>query len=218
MTQQTINLYDGLEALYYFDEDYFDGTANEIKDKSGYGRHAQASGGPTVGVEGPDSFEAASFDGSDDYYSVPDMNTFAPTDKYTVTIAFNGQSGPLFHSRSERDVTFGLGNKANIEWFDGNNTTTISTDTTIDNGLWQVVTFVVDGPSGIAKIFVDGELDVNESVTYNPVSISGSNTIGKKLSDHYSGQMSFLAVHGRVLSDAEVQQLTRLTAPRRAQL
>lgn len=58
--------------MYYLSTTYFDSGKSELSDHSGYDRHAVASGGPSVGVEGPHEFQAVSLDSSDDHFDTGD--------------------------------------------------------------------------------------------------------------------------------------------------
>lgn len=64
MTQQSIQLYDSLELLYYFDPRYYDSGSNKLIDHSGHERHGEVvSGTVTFGDDyGRESFGGASFD------------------------------------------------------------------------------------------------------------------------------------------------------------
>jgi len=224
MTQQTINLYDGLEALYYFDEDYFDGTANEIKDKSGYGRHAQANGGPTVGVEGPDSFKAARFDGSDDYFNTG--HTFDQTgSSVTVHAVFNS------NDRSKKqDIWDQSGSDSGISLryrgIDNNFISVVKNSS--DNSLirqfqgpeneWASATLRYDGSTH--SLFVNGNLMGTETISVgqsNDAAHIGSASFAPPR-DTFDGEIAFVGRWSRALSDAEREYLNRLTAPRRGQL
>ncbi|WP_042662554.1 LamG-like jellyroll fold domain-containing protein [Haloferax sp. ATB1] len=61
-----LNLQDGLEAWYTFDDVDYDGGRNVVRDRSGNGRHLALNGGVSMGKPSPVG-EAASFDGTDDY-------------------------------------------------------------------------------------------------------------------------------------------------------
>jgi len=230
MTQQTINLYDGLEALYYFDEDYFDGTANEIKDKSGHGRHAKANGGPTVGVEGPDSFEGARLDGTDDYFKptgFPDgvlkSNEFAvfalatreqQGDSERLLSQLRGEGFRLIYRENLRDFRFAF--------YDGNGDyDSIQVD---ESESFGTHTFIAEhSANDVFRLTIDGETrGVKSGVGYTPPDGSpeslhiGANYDGSK--QFITGDIHALGLWSRALSDAEREYLNRLTAPRRSQL
>jgi hypothetical protein len=218
MTQRTINLYDGLEALYYFDSDYFDGPTGEIKDKSGHGRHATANGGPTVGVNGPNDFEAANFsgDGSGDSF----VGEPVPSDSYTLFILFRQESvndddrrnyignkvsngGATLYYRGASNKLEGLHTES-----DGSNQRVAGFP--IDANEWYYAYLVYDGTK--SKLIVNGIVQDIRQVTY---SSSQSNLIiGKEM----GGDIAIAGKWSRALSKSERDELDDLTAPRRAQL
>ncbi len=220
MTQQTINLYDGLEALYYMDPTYFDGTANEIKDKSGHGRHAQASGGPTIGVNGPDSFEATSFDGSDDKFDVGEpldssealciFCVAKPNSVNGVTRIADTDDGAGFALRFDNgEIDFFVrdasGGGPNVEFND------------VNTGTFYSIVAVWTGQK--IQLIINGDLKGETSVSTRSTATSNL-TIGAATdnSEFVNGDIATYAQWHRSLSDAELEYLNRLTAPRRAQL
>jgi len=223
MTQRTINLYDGLEALYYFDPTYYDGTAGEIKDKSGNGRHAVASGGPTVGVEGPDDFEATSFDGTDDSFNfdatkpveqtlfavfkATDANANTSKDRGWVIGGQTSSSGSALGFNTTEELTF---QTSSI------NDTNIKAAIPAQQDRWYAVVGRFDG-TNLSIVNQNGEVGTNtQSADYQK--FSGDRLyIGKRNSSFgwFGGQIAAAGKWSRALSDAEAQHLTNLTAPRR---
>ena len=220
MTQQTINLYDGLEALYYMDSTYYDDTADEIKDKSGHGRHAQASGGPTIGVEGPDSFEATSFDGSDDQFDAgAPIGTTGDETLFALAKADGLDGAPAITGNTD-------GNNGTALFFDVSEdlryTVAASNSTTakfggIQEDTWYALTGVVD--SGNTRLYVNGSLEATGSYSGK---LAGDDNflIGNypRFDSRFNGDIAVVGRWFRALSDAEIEYLNRLTAPRRAQL
>jgi hypothetical protein len=230
MTQQTINLYDGLEALYYMDPTYFDGTAGEIKDKSGHGRHAQASGGPTIGVSGPDSFEGARLDGTDDYFKPTGFpDGVLKSNEFTVfalaTRAEQGKDEYLVNQMGGNGFRLRYREPFDEFWFafyDGSGSAdnvrvpiseTFGTHTFIaEHSASDVFRLTIDDEtrgtlSGVGYTPPDGS---NESLHIG-ATYDGSNQFMK-------GDIHAVGLWSRALSDAEREYLNRLTAPRRSQL
>jgi hypothetical protein len=228
MTQRTINLYDGLEALYYFDSDYFDGTTGELKDKSGHGRHATANGGPTVGVNGPNDFKAASFDGTDDFFG-SSFGFGTHHQEFTVAVLVQyrelSNSAGIFNidddgtwlnyreafddwewSVRDEDGTFKAGN-ANINVAPYENT-------------WEVLTGgfdPIDSSSG--EFFLKSHTTQNQNrEELNRTLQQYSNSVQINQDRDYDGSIAFAALWTRVLTDAEREYIGNLTAPLRAQL
>ena len=221
MTQRTINLYDGLEVLYYFDTDYWDGGANEISDQSGHGRHATASGGPTIGVEGPNDFSAASLDGGDDLF---DVGVALPADKQTVAVLAkhddtSSDADPLMDG-TDGNAGYRLYSYSNyIYWrvVDGDGTESyVNVVGAVTSDEWQLFIGLYDGES--SKVIVDGEL--LDSISLSTHTQSNVNTrIGNNNSNNwFNGDIAAAGRWSRALSWTEIQYLNNLTAPRRALL
>lgn len=215
MTQRTINLYDGLEALYFMESDYFDSGTNEMKDHSGHGRHAVASGGPSVGAGQYRDFGATSFDGSDDYFTTPfrdDDSSFTisvlvkatqNTERRYIVSAQDGfDNGYYISTGPSGDVRFGILSASKQE----ENTVYTIYDR------WSLLTMRYDGSTWTC--FGDNELLINRTADF--VAPNTDLTIGRLAYsnlDHWLGEMSFVGVWDRDLSDAEIAQLNRMTAP-----
>lgn len=217
MTERAINLYDGLEALYYFDSSYFDGTANEVKDKSGYNKHAQARGAPTIGVSGPQSFEAASFDGSDDGF---ETDFFKPESEFTITIRYKISQHKDFNRLWDNggSVNFYLTNEGGLRIFiwDDADTRYQMSGGIIDTGKWYNSTLLWDGAD--VHLYVNNEListidgfgdTVQET---NQVVFLGMNS---NISNYLNGSMVYSGWWSRALNYSELTFLNNMTSPRR---
>jgi hypothetical protein len=236
MTEPTIQLQKGLEAWYEFDTRSFDSQRNSIADKSGYGRHAGASGGPTVGVNGPDGFEATSFDGSDDQFKVSSA-TFPTEDVVTVTALFKSDGN--WSSPSNRGAV-NLGNPKNLSGNSGSTGATLAVNyegTVIfvgeddfkitaphdmNNFIW--VSGIADSTTDELFIWVDGKLiTYDDSQTFSSMRL-GNRSFGigdiPSFSDNrtLSGEIALAIVNSRRLSTAEIKHVHSLTGPRRANL
>jgi hypothetical protein len=219
-----INLNKGLEALYYFDEQNFDSQRNLLRDHSGYARHAKASGGPAVGVEGPDDFGATSFDGSDDYFqSDLDDNDTGLTAFLVADI-----------SNQERAIAFGSGNFAGSGQPDSRGWTIRPANNTVEfrlvdsNGNYNQGS--IETSPGYNSYFIRWD---GEKATYRRnKDIAGIRTVESRnlsleplsvgyygpLADYVNMDVAVAGLWYRGLNDAEIAHLNRLTAPRRAQL
>jgi len=225
MPNQTIDLSRDCEAWYDFDTDYFDAQRGQIQDRSGYGRHAQANGGPTVGVEGPDSFEAARFDGSDDYFNTG--HTFDQTgSSVTVHAVFNS------NDRSKAQAIWdqsGSDSGILLRYRGINNNFISVVKNSSDNSLirqsqgpeneWASATLRYDGSTH--SLFVNGNLIGTDTISVdqksNDTAHIGSASFAPPR-DTFDGEIAFVGRWSRALSDAEREYLNRLTAPRRGQL
>jgi hypothetical protein len=224
MPNPTIDLQRDCELFVDFDSDYFDSQRNKILDRSGNGRHPEASGGPTLGGNGPDNFEAASFDGSDDFF---DSNTTANANEQTVMAlvsldAKNAQRSPII-AGDEGTFSTGFGlrqdDSDNISYFifdGGGSFIEIATpDYNVNEFVFAVGVF--DGSE--IRLIIDGDVKDSEPVTsYRQASRSTKIGTNGTTSSFLSGDIAFTARWSRVLNDAEIEYLNRLTEPRRAQL
>jgi len=227
---RAINLYDGLEALYYFDSDYFDNGSNEISDQSGHGRHAEASGGPTVGVEGPRSFKATAFDGTDDLFSAE--STFPQDHHSEFTIAVIVRTNKDIDINSPI-VSFGNGDRTwfeyrqafnNWDWayndVNGNYNSGPGNINVASDGTWEFLVGgfePVDETSGYFRTRSLTTGGFSRDLMNDELQEAGGSIHINKNST-YSTAISFVAAWSRKLNRAEENTLGRLSAPRRSQL
>jgi len=214
MVTPTIDLRRGLEALYYFDERYFDNGANELKDRSGKRNHATASGGPTIGVDALRSFDAASFDGTDDEFDIGDpLSSDAETRAALVNTNIADQDDD-YHFFD--DGTRYLRHNRNSSWEykaenEDGTTQQIQKDYGADR--WALVVGTYDTLE--ISLIVNGEViarqDANWKLPSSNVRI-GNGYFGK----NFDGEIAFAAKWSRELRQAEIEYLNRLTGPRRA--
>lgn len=218
----TINLRKDLEALYYFGTEQFDPQRNVLRDQSGYGRHTTASGGPSVGVNGPNDFEATSFDGTDDKFTLDNTLDYSgprttailyksrttDTSNYSdvVGVSGGGGGGNGYRFRRGRDLKFKyVFQTANVG-------TKVSATIDAPVNEWTLVVGMWDGD----KIVLQNEDDMSST------SVSG-HTTGSENEFYIANtreqmDIALVARWFRTLSDTEIQHLNRLTAPRRATL
>jgi len=212
----TISLYDGLEALYYFGTDYFDGTA--ISDRSGYGRHATASGGITFSDTGYRGFGSATEDGTDDQLDISDP---LAADAQTVVVLFkptnlNGSEQVLIDTD---DGTNGyallINSNDNLEWGvrDGSGTLqTVTASLSQDEYVFGVGLF----SGATLRLATDTSLAGTQSVSgHNQADDNARIAADISGASHFAGEIGLLARWSRELTDAEWEETTRLTAPLR---
>lgn len=210
MTQRTVNLYDGLEGLYYFESRYYDGT--EIKDKSGYENHGEAAFTPTIGVNGRKNFDAASFN-ADSQFSIgiiiPDSSSWSVFGLIKTTnidgLVGDGRNGGSFGDRggsfSFRDnnnVEHGLGGYEKDEWC-------------------TVLVEKEDSTVSFEQKNLNGELIEAGSFTDTGNDLRlGARKIGNPcIQNGYIGKIAFLGIWHKILSDNVIEHLNDMTAPRR---
>lgn len=206
-----INLRKDLEAMYYFGSEQFDSQRNILRDQSGYGRHAEANGGPTVGVEGPNDFEATSFDGSDDRFIFPTLS-FDDGDDWTIAFfarGYNNVSNPVISDDGFANmISVTTHDEIDIEFDDNNGRTHSLADVT------DLISVRVSGDSYnvLNPVSVYQESGVNTKIKFTQIGESHNKN------RNFNGNIIFVGVWSRALSDAEIQYLNNLTAPVRSQL
>ena len=216
-----LNLYDGLEALYYLDSEHFDAGANEMSDRSGYGRHAEASGGPTVGVDGPDGFEATSFDGSDDELNI---NGPALTGDFTVaTLVQYGDGIRRIHTALSTSELITLnprrGDELRFEHFDSNGDFREIERSGATTGEYYLQLGMYDAAqTKVTNRVVGLGSDSHTNGFRDQPEIAALGYEPRQNKAYYDANIVFSGFWGRLLSEAEIQYLDALTAPRRAQL
>jgi len=182
MTQQTINLYDGLEALYYFDEDYFDGTANDRPDSS-------------ASAWGASGTNRALINDSDIKIEHKNEDTLG-REYMGSNVIVNFDNGTA--------ITLGDVNDSEFDAKDQE---------------WSLETLKYDSNNLVWKL--NEQIQEKTSVSGSPAVRNSTQplTIGSRsIDDRWAGEISFVGLWSRALSDAERDYLNRLTAPRRSQL
>jgi hypothetical protein len=241
MPNQTIDLWNGLEAWYDLDPRYYDNQRGVLADKSGHGRVADVRGSVSIGVEGPDSFKASEFsgNGSGDFLvhedEVDGLSDFSSS--FTAFTLVNPTSGTI-----GREDALAVGNNSQFGWIitydkkdekfvvsleikDGSGGFS-SIGMTVPNGSmppnrWYVVTLKYDISDHTFTLTVGGET-VIKSFDYglfkqnndDPLILVGKSqgSSGREI----SGSIASSAIWSRTLSDAEIEYLNNLTAPPRS--
>jgi hypothetical protein len=210
----SINLRKGLEVWYTFDSVDTDSQRNQLRDRSGNGRHADLQGGVTTGVSSPVG-EAFSFDGSDDkleYYGT------VPSDDITIFFLikprnldngnydrwFNNQQVDIFQQDNENSVNFRLSGPG------GSNEDVKRTP--IDEGVYSTVIVDYNSFTTIQRVTVDGNTDINSGISGR----SATTNHYLQFADDGNGNeaqidLAAFGIWNRVLSDAEHAQLLNMT-------
>jgi hypothetical protein len=230
MPEPTIDLQRDCELFVDFDTDYFDSQRDKILDRSGNGRHPVASGGPTLGANGPDNFEAVSFDGSDDLFNSPGgfenaYESMLDNGGFTITLQMKITQSSV--SSFPRLLQYGqaTGGPGRVETNGAKGLVLFVVDTTGANvsvGVGDATEFTtytfVHRPNKSIDSFKAGELQDSVDFPNDVSAFAGAGQATPLRGDKVSYDMSNLVFHSRPLSDAEIEYLNRLTEPRRAQL
>lgn len=224
MPDPTIDLQRGLEVQYDFSTRYWDNQKNHIRDKSGYGRHAVASGGPSIGVSGPGEFEAASLDGGDDHFQLTNA-LFTHGEPFTVygLTAPDDISGTLFgmHENTSWHLKYEAPNdRWRLTWRDGSQEYSTMGVSAVP-GEFQPVFVQWDGTENL-RLF-RGTEDSDDAVEPNNLEDDGDNnhignyeTSSGLESSWFAGDIASFGVWSRELSHSERAFLSSVTGPRRS--
>lgn len=211
----------GLVGHWKMDEASWNGTAGEVVDASGNGKNgASVNGAATAaGKFG----NGGSFDGINDYVSVPDDSSLDITGAatYSAWIKFtsNGTSNERIMSKGETGSSYSLIlyklSEAKTIGF-GDNAGVITTTNSFGDGIWHNVVAIHDGGNSNASlsIYVDG---VKQAVTADGV-FDGVNATDQPLSiggnvddgvaeNFFAGSIDDVRVYNRALSDREIRNL-----------
>ena len=230
----TINLRDGLEALYYFGEQDFKPQRNLLQDHSGYGRHASTNGSITFGNEGRNNFASANFTPSSNDQLVTPLSDFTGVTEMTLAAHVDVDSGNdavIFSNAGGNDnsgfeVTVeDAGNNLIFQYYNDDGTVQFTRDLSYFGG-GPTFVFITVSPNSIRYMTInDGEILVRaKSNGYDSIALDNNEDKNLRISgnpnssDFLSGNISFAGVWFRVLSIAELREIIRLTARRRAQL
>jgi hypothetical protein len=218
MTQQSISILKDCELWCDFDSQYVDAQRGIVRDRSGHGRHPVAEGGPTFGVNGPDSFEAVSLDGSDDLFVVDDsINVDNGETLFVIVkpdVLPDGELQPILSN-------ININNGSRLTFFQDKVEYTVpqasgnASKNFVNTNEYITVCGRFDGST--ATLFVDGEQA--DSVDCPAILDSSTKTrIATNVSrDKFlTGNITFAVKWSRALSVAEIDYLNRLTAPRRS--
>ncbi len=216
----TDKLTNGLVGMWSFDGPDISGTT--AYDRSVYGNNGTIYGGatPAIGKNG----QALSFDGNNDYVSVPYNATLEPAD-VSVSAWFKTSANPsgdmqiaskrLFSTQGSYSLGLKQSNSWKIEWgsYDSSWDLVYSDVSNYNDGRWHHIVGVNDGM--VNKLYVDGVLqtqtDSDATLTYDQDSlfIGSYNPPGPGQS-WFNGLIDEVRVYNRALSPDEVGDLYRL--------
>jgi hypothetical protein len=199
------NLSNGLVGFWKMDESSWNGTTGEVVDSSGNANNGTEANGANTTTE---KFgNGGTFDGSNDYVSVPNSSNLQITGSITISawIKANSVSGRqvLLEKYGSYGIKLESGQLVGYRWGGSEN----HASSTLSTGTWYFVTMTFDGL--IHKTYVNGTLVNSESdsgsipSTTNVVGIGASATSG----NYFNGLIDEARVYNRALSPVEVSQL-----------
>jgi len=211
-----------LELLATFDSDHTDAANGVVKDFSGKERHLQASGGPTYGESSPVG-EAVAFDGTDDFFKPTGLEdgvfkdesfTNATLARYTGPDDGNGRIYSQLRSTGDR---IQYNNEfTNIKYIGiDRNSDLFILEKDTDMREYTLVVSQYDAENDVHRVAVDGEVgDTAEGIGHETA--TGGNAdyhLGADFDGGFTSaiDVAFNARWSRALSDAEIEELNRMT-------
>lgn len=188
--------FDGMEAVWLLDE-AGDGTEDEYKDRTAHIYHGQGGGGesdyvPTQ-VSGLNCLYAQSFDGTDDFISLPDTDSIITSQAFTVSLWVKMDEifkQRTFYSRGievadgSSDWVLSFGHTwinhvwAQLQMSDGTIHYCFSS-TTLNLDKWYHIACSWNPTDGL-KTYIDGELDgTNTDATGSTATLTNGSYHGK---------------------------------------
>ncbi len=211
----------GLVGYWPFNE----GTSTLAGDFSGNGNTGTLTGGPTW-TTGKKSL-AVSFDGTNDYVSIPDNNSldFGSASDFSLSawVKFSASQSDYAGIAVHGDFPGGpdawkgyqlvlVGNKIAAEIKDGTTQAGVSDGlqgtTSLNNNRWHLLTMSVTRSSANAKLYVDGvqEASVTKSNLGNDIASVNSFYVGteRTLAVFFHGLIDDVRIYNRALSATEI--------------
>lgn len=208
----------GLAGYWKFDE----GSGSAIFDSSGRNNHGTTSGAFAATFIDGKRGKALSFDGTNDYVSVPRNSILNSTidGSHTVSMwirnsqvttvdrlfgmpdATSGTHAVLLNYTSVGKVSYYEGSGADVN-------SLLSTTADLNNGKWRHLVFQLDGTT--MRIYVDGVLDSSRTMvaaTLSDENLYIGRTRGIDASDQYfNGLIDDVRIYNRALSAQEIRTL-----------
>jgi hypothetical protein len=224
----------GLQASYQMDEAAWNGTADEVQDASGNGRHGTAAGGADTddtsrAIPGdPGTCGYGQFDGTDDYVQVPNLSDVL---NGTASLAFwirTTQTGSdtawqapgvtgVELSGGADDIFWGwLDANGNIGISVGDDYSTKST-APINSGTWRHVVLTRDHTAGEFNIYIDGNLNTSGPIAGGIIG-TGFASIGRiedtaGSPEYFDGDLDEVRIYDTVLTETQAATVMNQTHP-----
>ena len=164
---------------------------------------------------------SASFNGSSQYFSIPDNSSLDSTSAVTIStwVKFNSITGNYQTIVSKWNIgvaqqwTLQLNTDNHIGWWTGNGGTAgddLESSTTISSGSWYHVVATSSGST--KKLYINGTLD--SSKTNSPVTMGAATSVGLGIGGKAAGSVEYLngymddtRLYSRVLNATEASDL-----------
>ncbi len=216
------------QVSYYFDEEFWAGTAGEVVDSGSGGLDGTAVGGVSTlqsspAIAGnPGTCRYGDFDGIDDYVEIADDPSLDFETAVTVGAWINPRSLPEsggLHTIVAKDENYEyhVDSSGQVFWFwtdGGGSNRTLTSSVSLTLGQWYHVAITYE--SGSQVIYVDGNPVATSSRTgtlelnNDPLRIGSDVNGGNRIFDGFIDEVN---IFGRALTQAEVQTLMMETRP-----
>jgi len=213
------NLMSGLRGLWHFNEASWNGTAGEVKDKSGNANNGVRVGTATTSATGMFG-SSGTFNGTTDYISIPDSTSL------NIPTALSISAWVKRERTGTREIFLGKsdGNSVNSYWFEftGGNLFNFFTAVTQGNSVrtisdtsWHHYVGTWDGTT--QSTYIDGVFDSSRgavgSIATNAQTL-GIGRLGGLGALYFKGEIDEVAIWSRALHADEIKQLYRRGANR----
>jgi hypothetical protein len=173
---------------------------------------------PSYNINGDGSPYSGSFDGVNDYVSIPDSDSLSFTDEtvsFSMWISSTSSSGSCFLSKAvgdnDREYFFQYGSSSTkVRFYNNGDKDTydeLSYNFNFDNGDWYH--YVVTGDGSNWKLYIDGSLVDTTSTTVSMGNYNPNVNIGRFGSDvlYFDGKIDDFKIFSKALNTTEVQNL-----------
>ncbi len=217
--------YCGPVADWHFDECFWNGTSNEVKDNTSNHYDGTAMNGTNTTADDKVLCRAGVFDGIDDFIHVDNLSEIL---KGTASLSFwikttqignntdwkaPGVTGVEQHGGID-DIFWGwIDANGHIGISKGDNFNNSKSNTPINDGKWHHIVLTRNAINGRVKIYIDGNLDkigfTDSGIVGTPFSSIGriENTGTVNPPRYFKGKLDEIMVFNKILSTHEVEQI-----------
>jgi len=212
---------DNLIGFWRFDNAVA-GTGGTVTDYSGNGNDGSTGGSVGTGINGVFSTSAYSFDGTEDYVTVPGIQVSNVSVSFWIrtTDTTSGASWWEAPWLLDKDLSGGGGNDwaatvngGLVQWVNGDSTNgvdeTLTSNTNISDGNWHHVVLTRNSGTGEKNIYIDGQQDATQSAYAGDISNTNDLYIAseKGTGSYLSADLDEMRLYDDALTQEDVQEL-----------
>jgi hypothetical protein len=208
----------GLVGYWSFNGPDVSLASSTAYDRSGFGNDGTIHGAvPVIGKRG----QGMSFDGGQ-YLSISDPgvgSVLDMQDELSISVWINSSNissnadilSKVPNNDNEWNYSLGISNDSVEFYFRNGDPRTHTTIAVLQANKWHHLTAIYNDLENFVKIYIDGNLALNEEETYSLVVNNGPMFIGRDgYGDYFNGKIDEVRVYDRVLSADEIGDLYRL--------